>query len=658
MSRPQTVSRADLLRLLASQPDAPLAAAARLAGYQPEAAPPAAAPPLDAEAEAGYETTPVGRKALFPTEQFWHLRRREPLQAASGRNLSAKLRQFRPLRAKELRLTASPSLPRRRPDPAALTEAAAQFRPLPRRPAHTETSPPPQTPPAALDLQLLRAGEQPAWLEPSFLRFLRTWFERQKDADLIRFARQALKLLPPGRQQDWQGCLYGIAYRDALRQGAVIPPQFQPEAALAAAAEPLPPSPWLLIQEGEAMFLLNSPESGICLLKGSRIAALELTADLLLLRREDGRAETVPVRSGQPLCILRGAERFSLQTAAEVLHVHACVRPAWAALIGRNSRELFAELPWLGRSHRLYWQAPGRSGEGRWASCHGPADTDHFGLSAYIGFYGRVMQRFRWLEPGRFLMGSPLDEPERETWGRETLHEVRLSKGFWLADTAVTQELWHFVMRGNPSKFQGRELPADNVSWEDAQLFLQRLNAMVPGLNARLPTEAEWEYACRAGSSGPFSFGSQITPEQANCNGAFPYHNSTKGDFRRCTVPVKSLPPNAWGLYEMHGNVWEWCQDWWQEDLGCDAALDPQGPDCGGFRAARGGSWFLGGKAARSAARGRFAQDFRNDRIGFRIARDHELPLLAQKAAAPVAEDPPPLPRPSLLRRIFSRPLA
>ena len=657
MSRPQTVSRADLLRLLASQPDAPLAAAARLAGYQPEAAPFGAAL-LDAEAEAGYETAPADRKALFPAEQFWHLRCREPLQAAAGRSRPSRLRQFRPLRAKELRLTASTSLPRRRPDPAALTEAAAQFRPLPRRPAQAETSPPPQTPPAALALQLLRAGEQPAWLEPFFLRFLRTWFERQKDADLIGFARQALELLPPGRQQDWQGCLYGIAHRDALRQGAAIPPQFQPEAALAAAAEPLPPSPWLLIQEGEAMFLLNSPESGICLLKGSRIAALELTTDLLLLRREDGRVETVPVRSGLPLFRLRGAERFSLQTASEILHVHACVRPAWAALIGRNSRELFAEIPWLGRSHRLYWQATARSGEGRWASCHGPADTDHFGLSAYIGFYGRVMQRFRWLEPGRFLMGSPLDEPERETWGRETRHEVRLSKGFWLADTAVTQELWLFVMRGNPSKFQGRELPADNVSWEDAQLFLQRLNAMVPGLNARLPTEAEWEYACRAGSGGPFAFGGQITPEQANCNGAFPYHNSTKGEFRRCTVPVQSLPPNAWGLYEMHGNVWEWCQDWWQEDLGCDAALDPQGPDCGEFRAARGGSWFLGGKAARSAARGRFAPDFRNDRIGFRIARDHELPLLAQKAAAPVAEDLPPLPRPSLLRRIFSRPLA
>ncbi len=656
MSRPQTVSRADLLRLLADQPDAPLAVAARLAGYQPETArPPAAAPP---EAEAGYETAPAGRTALFPTERFWHLRRREPL---AGRRLPAelpaRLRQFRPLRASELRLTARPDLPMlRQPNLAALTKAAAEFRPLPRRAAQAEAAPPPQDTPAALALELLRAGQQPAWLEPFFLRFVRTWFERKKDADLIRFARQVLELLPETlrRQKDWPSFLYGIAHRDALRQGAVIPPPLQAEAVLAAAQEPLPPSPWLLIQEGEEMFLINSPERDVCLLRGSRIAALELTADLLLLRREEGRAETVPAQTRLPLFALRGAERFSLQTASEILHLQACVRPSWATLIGRNSRELFVELPWLGRRHRLYWQAPARSGEGRWTSCHGPADIDRFGLTAYIGFYGRVMQRFRWLEPGRFLMGSPPDEPERETWGRETLHEARLSRGFWLADSAVPQELWQFVMRDNPAKFQGRDLPVDNVSWEDAQLFLQRLNVMVPGLNARLPTEAEWEYACRAGSSTPFAFGGQITPEQVNYNGAFPYHAGAKGEFRRRTVPVKSLPANAWGFYEMHGNLWEWCQDWWQEDLGHDAVLDPQGPDCGEFRAARGGSWFLGGKAVRSAGRGRFSPDFRNDRIGFRIACDHALSP-APETAAPTAAEPAELPRPSLLRRIFGK---
>jgi formylglycine-generating enzyme required for sulfatase activity len=655
MSRPQTVSRADLLRLLADQPDAPLAYAARLAGYQPDDLPPDAPQPPDAE--AGYETAPAGRTALFPTEHFWHLRRREPL---AGRRLPAelpaRLRQFRPLRADELRLTARPALPlRRRIDLAALTKAAAEFRPLSdRRAAREETVPPPQAPPAALALDMLRAGQQPDWLDTFFLRFVRTWSERKKDADLIRFARQTLELLPDAlrRQKDWPSFLHGIAHRDALRQGAVIPPLLQAEAVLAAAQEPLPPSPWLLIQEGEEMFLINSPERDVCLLRGSRIAALELTADLLLLRREDGRAETVPAQTRLPLFALRGAERFSLQTASEILHLQACVRPSWATLIGRNSRDLFAEIPWLGRRHRLYWQAPARSGEGRWTSCHGPADTDQFGLTAYIGFYGRVMQRFRWLEPGRFLMGSPPDEPERETWGKETLHETRLSRGFWLADSAVTQELWQFVMRGNPSKFQGRDLPVDSVSWEDAQLFLQRLNAMVPGLNARLPTEAEWEYACRTGSATPFAFGGQITPEQVNYNGAFPYCGGAKGEFRRRTVPVKSLPANAWGLYEMHGNLWEWCQDWWQEDLGHDAALDPQGPERGEFRAARGGSWFLGGKAVRSAGRGRFAPDFRNDRIGFRIACAHELP--PEQEAEPSAPDIPPPPA-SLLRRIFGR---
>lgn len=649
MSRPQNVSRADLLRLLAACPDAPLAAAARLAGYQPE------------EAAAAYETEPARAEEHPHAVRFWHLHKRERLQSRSGRlpilsflpdHIPAELRHLRTLSAKELQHcsdTASPpkasAPPQRRATISQLVNAAARLRPLPRQ--HSIIRPP-----GASAFEQLRAGQLHAdWLEQFALRLVRTWFEQKGDADLIHTASALLELLPEeaGRQHEYPSLLYGIVRRDALRQGAVIPVQYRPEAVLRIVQEPLLPAAWLLIQEGEEMFLVNSPENGVCLIKGSQIAGLELSADILLLHQH-GQTETVPVQIRLPVCSLRDLHQFCLQTQSEKLHIESCARPLWAALIGRNSQDLFAEVPWLGKGCRLCWQLPAAEGEGRWRSAHGPVRMDRFGLSACIGFHGKVMQRFHWLMPGRFLMGSPADEPEREIWGKETQHEVVLTKGFWLADTAVTQELWQFVMRDNPATFRGDDRPVDSVSWDDALHFLLRLNAMVPGLSARLPTEAEWEYACRAGTATPFAFGAQITPEQVNYNGGYPCQGGMKGQFRRQTVPVGSLPANTWGLHEMHGNLWEWCQDFWLDDLGCDAAVDPQGPESGEFCVVRGGSWFLAGKGVRSAVRGRFAPDFRSDRVGFRIVRDHEPPPGYALSAA--AEDEP---EPSFLHRMFGR---
>ncbi len=231
------------------------------------------------------------------------------------------------------------------------------------------------------------------------------------------------------------------------------------------------------------------------------------------------------------------------------------------------------------------------------------------------------MQRFRRIIPGWFMMGSPEDEAERESWGKETLHEVILTKGFWVADTAVTQGLWQAVIGDNPGRFKGADRPVEQVNYHDALLFLEHLNELIPEVKARLLTEAEWEYCCRAGSATPFSFGTRITPDQVNYNGQHPYNTGLMGKNRRQSVAVKSLPCNAWGLYEMHGNVWEWCQDHWQEDLFSEEPqINPQGPENGEFQVVRGGSWFLGGRGVRSAVRGKFAPHFRNSRIGFRIA--------------------------------------
>jgi len=256
-----------------------------------------------------------------------------------------------------------------------------------------------------------------------------------------------------------------------------------------------------------------------------------------------------------------------------------------------------------------------------WASAWG---EDGFGLFAELHYSG-VIQRFRWLLPGSFWMGSPPDEPEREPWSysKETRHRVTLSQGYWLADTACTQALWQAVMGENPSRFNDDPLkPVEMVSWHDVQGFLERLNRQIGGLQARLPSEAEWEYACRAGSETPFSFGDTISSRQVNYDGNSPYNNGEKGEYRRTTVAVKSLPANPWGLYEMHGNVWEWCRDAWREDLGGGDVTDPlfDPPDRDVVRVLRGGGWYENGGFVRSAFRYRHQPDARASSIGFRLA--------------------------------------
>jgi formylglycine-generating enzyme required for sulfatase activity len=676
MSRTQLVSQADLLRLLARQPAAPLTEAARLVGYQP------VLPTLLPKEEAAYETAPATAQEQQGLVEpvFWHLARREPLHirpslkpAAGAQNLPAKLRHVQPLRAQELQFSvpdllaeqARLTLRKRQSKQRALAQAvrsAARLRPLPSQPIQQSVKYQrlERLPPPVRALELLRQGgllerSQCDWLERFFLRLARTWLDRPKNSELLDYINELLELLPDSlrRQQDGPAFLYGIAHRDELRAGATIPQPYLAEAIASMIQQPLPASEWLLVQEGEELFLLNSPDNGICLLHGSRIGALQLEADLLLLH-QGGQTETAPVQEAKPICILKRAETVCLQSQSEQLVIQPCAKPAWAALIGRNSRDLFAEVLWLGRSCRLHWQIPAANSQGRWQSYGRPVDMDSFGLTACISFQGKVMQRFRWLEPGQFFMGSPEDEPEREIWGKETRHEVHLSKGFWLADTPVTQELWQFVMQNNPSKFRGKDHPVDSVSWEEVQIFLQRLNALLPGLNARLPFEAEWEYACRAGTSTAFAFGSRITPEQVNYNGQFPCSCATKGLFRRRTVPVRSLPANGWGLYEMHGNLWEWCQDWWLEDLGPEPALDPHGPEQGEFRVVRGGSWFLGGKGVRSAVRGKFGPaDFGSDRVGFRIACAQESGSREEPIPAAKTDSKPKKTGGSLLKRLL-----
>lgn len=227
-----------------------------------------------------------------------------------------------------------------------------------------------------------------------------------------------------------------------------------------------------------------------------------------------------------------------------------------------------------------------------------------------------VIQNFVYIHPGEFMMGSPVSEVDR--CYDEIQHRVILTQGFWLADTACTQALWEAVLGDNPSHFSGPYRPVENVSWDDTQRFIEQLNKLMPGGTFRLPTEAEWEYACRAGTTTAFWFGDQITPEQVNYDGNFPYAGGPKGQCRNKTVPVKALPCNGWGLYQMHGNVLEWCQDWYAE-YPAVTVVDPTGPVEGELRVLRGGSWVDLGGRERSAIRFFDNPDTRDDDFSFRL---------------------------------------
>ena len=205
---------------------------------------------------------------------------------------------------------------------------------------------------------------------------------------------------------------------------------------------------------------------------------------------------------------------------------------------------------------------------------------------------------------GKFMMGSPVSEKPR--FSNERQHEVTLIKPYYMGKHEVTQEQWESVMGNNPSQSKGEKLPVTNVSWNDCQDFIKKLNAKTNG-SYRLPTEAEWEYACRAGISTVYSVGARLTNTDANIEGS-----STKA--------VGSYKANAFGLYDMHGNVWEWCEDW-KADYPMRAVTDPKGPTKGTFRVLRSGTFGSDASSARSSKRGDNLPSLQYFTVGFRLAK-------------------------------------
>ncbi|BDI06125.1 formylglycine-generating enzyme family protein [Sphaerotilus microaerophilus] len=263
--------------------------------------------------------------------------------------------------------------------------------------------------------------------------------------------------------------------------------------------------------------------------------------------------------------------------------------------------------------------------------CASAWGDDRYGLWCEIEV-GGVVQRLRWIEPGEFRMGVAAAERQRfgeqgEDWwkkrieGEAPCHRVKLTRGFWLADTACTQALWQAVVGDTPGHIAGDlDLPVEQVSWDDiSEKLLPALSRQIPGAEALLPTEAQWEYACRAGTATAYHFGEAIGTDQVNYHGNHPPPGARKGEYRGRTVPVNALPANGWGLYQMHGNVSEWCADA-RRTYEVDPVEDPDGGQGGVSRVLRGGSWGMGAWHARSASRIHSRRDLRSAGIGFRFA--------------------------------------
>jgi len=220
---------------------------------------------------------------------------------------------------------------------------------------------------------------------------------------------------------------------------------------------------------------------------------------------------------------------------------------------------------------------------------------------------------------GSFLMGAP--ESEQESWDSDRPQHQVTVPDFWMGKYQVTQAQWQAIMGENPAHFKGANRPVEQVSWDDCQEFCRRLSDRI-GKRYQLPSEAEWEYACRAGTITPFSCGETLTTDLANYNGNNTYAEEGKGQARVKTVEVGSFPPNGWGLYDMHGNVWAWCEDGSHDNYNgapTDGSAWTDNPSQESKHVMRGGCWCYGPGSCRSADRRNAPRDFRDLVSGLRL---------------------------------------
>jgi len=408
------------------------------------------------------------------------------------------------------------------------------------------------------------------------------------------------------KENNYMSTLYGLTYSKQIRQGKSIPAGYNNTQVLAQVAKKSQPQDYYLYQQGEQLIISKQSQlQHQDFVMGKKLLQFTTSYDSIQLKTASVTTNIVLESLPRRLCQLDGTN-IKLYTGREQLQLVGFHKPDWAHAILQNNQQLQATIKMAGKNFTF----SAKKKQNKWFV---DKDNKWFGFDRY-GIYADIpikgiIQRFRYIRPTTFYMGSPEIEIGRNN--NEILHQVRLVKGYWLADSTVTQALWKAVMgNNNPSRFKGENHPVENISWSDCQNFLEILKSENALLDFRLPTEAEWENACRAGKITPFSFGENISPQQVN------YNNRTEDWLDRDkTVEVRSLPANIWGLHEMHGNVREWCQDWFGEYSKKQTLTDS--------RVLRGGSWIDDGKSCRCAYRNKYFPDLAFSFIGFRLSLEH-----------------------------------
>ncbi len=299
--------------------------------------------------------------------------------------------------------------------------------------------------------------------------------------------------------------------------------------------------------------------------------------------------------------------QIKLRTIEADIDCKTLTQPDWSQRFWQNATGLFAAH--IDNALFCLQPASAQHPNAKWICQHNPwswasaTGIDEWGLWADLQVKQQYY-RLRWIKPGQFMMGSP--ETEAERYDNETEHRVTLTQGFWLGETSCTQAFWQAVMGDNLTDRQDDlQLPVKQISWDDCQEFIKRLLTHCPGFSAHLPSEAQWEYACRAGTQTAYWWGDELNQKFANNGSGLQTENQ--------------YPANQWGLKSMSGNVREWCSDWYGDYSDSDTE-DPMGKQQGRNRVLRGGSWAGSGRSLRSARRFHYWLAFRSGNSGFRLA--------------------------------------
>lgn len=356
----------------------------------------------------------------------------------------------------------------------------------------------------------------------------------------------------------------------------------------------------------------------------------------LFLKYEGNIAATAALPGEVARTYSRGGSVFTVALLDRIESQTFERNPSWRTAFSGLESDMLSMLKKMGKPpHHPYYEFSKRRGRASQSSEEQatPIQNSSKDMTNSIGM------KLVWIPAGSFKMGSLSSEAQRED-DEGPVHRVTHSKGFWMGTYEVTQKQWRKVMGSNPSHRKGNNRPVENVSWNECQEFCRKLSAK-EGYTYRLPTEAEWEYACRGGTTTPFAYGRSINSRQTNFDGSEPYNDSAKSDFQGKTLEVGSFSANTFGLYDMHGNVREWCQDWYSSSYYRDSpARDPQGPKSGKNKVRRGGSYGSKGKWCRAAYRGAKEPDDRNKFTGFRVVRSSE----KKRSSALVSSLPSPSP--------------